>query len=560
MNLSAWQAELASDNDRDFLLDGIENGFKIVNHEDTPTQVKVTNYKSANQNSEAVEQQILTEIRENRYIMCNKPVAITSALGAIPKSDSGVRLIHDCSRPQGQSVNDYVKDRFEVKYQSVQSAIQLVKSAAFMAKVDLQSAYRSVGLHPSQYQYTGIEWTFKGDSSPTYMFDSALPFGASLSPGIFHRLTQAVCRIMKRKGHDCIAYLDDFFVTGPTWEDCNSTLHLLLKTLRHLGFAIAYKKIEGPSQSITFLGVNINSVAMSLSLPGKKVEEYKILLASFNTCSRASRRQLERLAGKLAWAAHVVQGGRIYLQRVLAIIRQLKRPHHKVLLSDSFHKDVKWWLEYIEQFNCTHFIIEKRPTVHVYTDASQEAGGIVSSSDWCYINWQEDLPQIYHMHINVKETVAVICAVYRWAPTWRNCNVVMHTDNMTARAAISKGKSNNELIMDHIRQLFWLSQVYNFSLNISHVKGSANLEADCVSRLSEKGQLPYWLSIISGGSVYTEYEVANWLLQHCTIKSASYLFSQRHKLLPWLFSWTKQWQSIRPSPLQHLLEKHTRRI
>lgn len=38
---------------------------------------------------------------------CVKPT-IVSALGAIPKSNSKVRLIHDDSRPLHMSINDYV--------------------------------------------------------------------------------------------------------------------------------------------------------------------------------------------------------------------------------------------------------------------------------------------------------------------------------------------------------------------------------------------------------------------------------------------------------------------
>ena len=39
----------------------------------------------------------------------DKPTVI-SAIGAIPKPDSDeVRLIHDCSMPEGQGLNSYVK-------------------------------------------------------------------------------------------------------------------------------------------------------------------------------------------------------------------------------------------------------------------------------------------------------------------------------------------------------------------------------------------------------------------------------------------------------------------
>lgn len=46
-----------------------------------------------------------------------------------------------------------------------------------------------------------------------YLKDTKLPFGAKLSPGIFHRLTQAVRRMMARRGFNLlVVYLDDFLI------------------------------------------------------------------------------------------------------------------------------------------------------------------------------------------------------------------------------------------------------------------------------------------------------------------------------------------------------------
>ena len=42
----------------------------------------------------------------------SEPPNIISPMGAIPKSDGGVRLIHDCSRPDGLSVDDYCSEEW----------------------------------------------------------------------------------------------------------------------------------------------------------------------------------------------------------------------------------------------------------------------------------------------------------------------------------------------------------------------------------------------------------------------------------------------------------------
>ncbi|VDI19838.1 Hypothetical predicted protein [Mytilus galloprovincialis] len=46
---------------------------------------------------------------------------------------------------------------------------------------------------------------------------------------------------------------DDFLVIEDTMFNCNRGLHLLIRTLRELGYNINWSKVEGPAQRITFL-------------------------------------------------------------------------------------------------------------------------------------------------------------------------------------------------------------------------------------------------------------------------------------------------------------------
>ena len=95
---------------REFILDGIKNGFNIIDPESVPISVEMDNYSSAMaENVRAqVESQILTEIQNGRYRIVDHKPRIVSALGAIPKKDSNkIRLIHDASRPVGEALNDY---------------------------------------------------------------------------------------------------------------------------------------------------------------------------------------------------------------------------------------------------------------------------------------------------------------------------------------------------------------------------------------------------------------------------------------------------------------------
>lgn len=214
-----------TDFDHDFLLDGIKYGFKIIEQNvDSLWAVEVDNYASCIKYRDLVEDQINHEILHGNYVITS--TKHVSALGAIPKSTSKVRLIHDASRPMALSLNDDILSDTSCTYMDLKDAEKLMTPGCFMAKVDFSSAYRSVPIHPSNYAATGLKWTFSGNSEPTYMFDAQLPFGVSKSPQIFQRLSSAVCRILERKyGFKVIAYLDDFLIFGQTFELCRDALN-----------------------------------------------------------------------------------------------------------------------------------------------------------------------------------------------------------------------------------------------------------------------------------------------------------------------------------------------
>ena len=203
-HLAAWEHWLADDFDRDFILHCVKYGASLIDPDKCPELIPPASVPNGRSVTTAavyplVTQQILNELANGNYIQCDTPPKIVSALSAIPKPDGNIRLIHDMSRPDGLSVNSYAS-KDPCKYQTIADALALIQPSWFMAVLDLKSAYRSVHIRDSEHCLTGLSWKFPGDSTPTFMLDSRLPFGSRKSPAIFNRLTQAVARIMRCKG------------------------------------------------------------------------------------------------------------------------------------------------------------------------------------------------------------------------------------------------------------------------------------------------------------------------------------------------------------------------
>ena len=452
------------------------------------------------------------------YEVVDTPPDIISPIGVIAKADGGVRLIHDCSMPPGKAVNDYSTEEWHQKFARVDDAAALVTEGCYMAKIDLQSAYRSVNISKHSQKVTGLKWQFCGKT--VYLRDKKLCFGSRMAPGIFHRLSQAVKRMLKRKGLDAtVVYLDDFFIKANTFQDCLNALNLAIALLRKLGFHINWKKVTDPSTRITFLGIEIDSTSMCLRLPDIKLQHVREELSRFESRKRASKKQLQSLAGKLNFCASVVFGGRVFLRRIIDSINSLKADNHKMKLSAGIRADISWWQSFMTTFNGKSMLLDRQHIQSVFTDSCTVGAGGVYEGDWFYINWDIDWPLVSQLHINSKEILAAYLAVCRWAPCWENKRIYIHSDNVTAVSAINKGTSRNPFIMACLRQLFWLSAQYNFHVSARFLPGVSNTVADDISRINEPGRMLKILPYVSPSPLY----------QHMSYTSFSILFFPRFR-------------------------------
>jgi hypothetical protein len=492
------------------------------------TAVELDNHKSALEHKALVEKELRQQIAEGNYVLAATKPSIVSPLAAIPKDENSIRVIHDGSRPFGYAMNSYATLRSE-RFQTIDDACKLAKPNYWCAKLDLKSAYRSVPIHKDDYKVTGLKWQFAEDLEPTYLFDSRLPFGSTLAPSHFHRLSQAIGRCLRRHGwSDVVVYIDDFLIVAPTYEQCNQALHCLIRLVRRLGFYVSWNKVVGPTQRITFLGIEIDTRSCSLSLGEDKLQTIQQQLLDFSVKKRASKRQLQRLAGLLNWACQAVRGGRFFLRRLLDTIAPLQQQHHKVKLTIDFKKDIEWWLSFLFTFNGTVYY-NKGETHHVHVDACKKACGAFWRGDFQYVVFHKDQKAASQLHINYKEVCAVVNAVEKWAPDWAHSVVVVHTDSTVAKAVINKGRSKNRYINMLLRKMFWLSERYDFKVRAIHVPGAVNLFPDTISRLHEAGKSETLCRMLSNW-FHASVVCVNWL-NHMSQDAFYFLVQEQLKRL-----------------------------
>ena len=206
---------------------------------------------------------------------------VFSPLGLQPKKAQGqFRVIHHLSFPKGQSVNDGISfEDSTVKYASVGQAIHKIVALGpncYMAKTDIQSAFRIVPVDPKDYPLLGFKW------KDQFYYDRCLPMGCSSSCAIFEKLSTALEWIISQELHQVsvLHILDDFLFISPTFKGCQDALDKFIIICQEIGVPLAPDKTVGPAMCLDFAGITLDTVNMVASLPQDKVQRFQRVLTS----------------------------------------------------------------------------------------------------------------------------------------------------------------------------------------------------------------------------------------------------------------------------------------
>ena len=252
------------------------------------------------------------------------------------------RLITDLSYPPGQSVNDGIDPELcSLSYITVERVAARYGRGTQLAKIDIESAYRLIPVHPQDRPLQAMAWN--GD----LYIDPMLPFGLRSAPKIFNAVADALEWYLHQNGIRYVFhYLDDFIVIGPPQSPvCAQAMATLDQACATLGIPIAEHKWDGPTACLTFLGIEVDTMASQLRLPADKLQRLKECLDGWSDKRTCGRRELESLIGLLNHACKVLRPGRPFLRRMIDLLHSVPmhplKPH-PIRLNRQFRSDLTW--------------------------------------------------------------------------------------------------------------------------------------------------------------------------------------------------------------------------
>lgn len=422
-------------------------------------------------------------------------VTNVNALGAVDKPDGGIRLILD---PTISGVNSCMR-HLPLRLPTAEQALLLLRPTVVLGKRDLKNGFYHIRLAESARKHMGFRHPVTGRLGRYVV----LPFGAAQSPPIFCEVTEQAARIFNTLFQQAglsaftLVYVDDFLIIADSHADMQRAFSIMDEEAARLGLQWNAAKDVGretPLSEVTFLGLTLRAPTLELSLPEVKRQQYLAVLQEFEQAYRgaqtAPRKQVERLAGKLAFAARCCRWGMLFLQNIFDGLYPTEDRRSSISLTEAFWHDLEVWQQVLGPcwqlwMGRRHHSIASWELVKdcfkeiIYTDASKTYGvGAIKGGEVLSVQWGRDRSAD---HIGLLELEAIYEALRHWRHDLRQRTVVVYTDNTQALAAVNKASTR----LPETREVLWriakLGLEFQFELRAVHVKGADN-PADAPSR------------------------------------------------------------------------------
>ena len=234
-----------------------------------------------------------------------------------------------------------------------------------------------------------------------------VPYGLCCGPRKFTELMKPPIATLRLDGHFIAICIDDLINVGLTYDACVKNVIASIKLLNSLGFIIhPDKSIFLPKQEITFLGFNINSQKMGITLIDTKNKTLKGYYSEMLHKNNQTIRYVEEVIGLMTSSLPGVKYGVAHYK----YLEQDKTNAFKIskecfdammILSPQSIIDVQWWYNNI---NCSKNNITKgEPVIEISSDASSFGWGAVYNNIRTGETYSLDNIEY---HINAKELLA----------------------------------------------------------------------------------------------------------------------------------------------------------
>ena len=391
----------------------------------------------------------------------------------VPKSSGGFRPVLDLS-----ALNRFLEQK-PFRMETPSSIRDSIRKGDWATTLDLRDAYFHVSIHPKDRKFLRFAWKDK-----VFQF-KVLPFGLSLAPWVFTRVTRELAISLRSQGIRVHMYLDDWLTLAQSSPLCMDHSQQVINTASRLGFSPHWEKSSlTPSQKFTFLGMAFNTLSFLVAPTEDRLVRFMALRDSLLQMETASARLLHSLLGQMESMASLLPLGHLHkreFQRQLSVRWNQSQDawDAQVPLQDWLGVSLAQWMDPVWLRSGVP-ISQPSADVELYTDASSEGWGAHVAHLTAAGTWS---PEEKSLHINALELEAVVLAIQAFASFLKRKTVLLCTDNTTVASYVNKqGGTRVPYLSIRTEHLLLQCLDQEISLRARHVPGKLNIIADFLSR------------------------------------------------------------------------------
>lgn len=200
----------------------------------------------------------------------------------------------------------------------------------------------------------------------------------------------------------------------------------------------------------------------------------------------ATKKEMQRLIGKLQFVSKCVRSGRVFISRLLIWMHGLGDCEYKKI-NDEVRKDIRWWEIAIRNFPGTsliwHLALED-PDTELASDANLTGCGAHSVTEFYHTLFPPFVLQ-QTSHISQREILTIAVTLKVFAAQIQGKKLIFYCDNQASVECVNSGRTRDKYMLKVLREIAYLSMKHEFLIRARFLDTKKNRPADILSRWND---------------------------------------------------------------------------
>ena len=166
---------------------------------------------------------------------------------------------------------------------------------------------------------------------------------------------------------------------------------------------------------------------MQIKIPMDKITKLLELIESTIIKRKVTLKQMQSLAGSLAFCSKVLPSDRTFCRRLYGSFKHAKKPYHFIRVTKGIKDDLLIWKLFLKDFNGVSYIQDlgwvESPEIDLFTDSAGRSDlGYCAylHGSWAFMKWPSHWKNEVFNDITYLEIIPIALAIFLWGDRFQN--------------------------------------------------------------------------------------------------------------------------------------------